>query len=72
MPKYDTERRDYPVTTHLTMIRPGAIKVLNVSSGVLAHYQKQMSKAVWRPAPGRKLGFLVMQDDSAFGIDFPC
>jgi hypothetical protein len=70
MPKYDTERRDYPVTTPLTEIRPGDIKVLNVSSGVLAHYQKQMSKAVWRPAPGRKLGFLVMQDDSLLGLIF--
>ena len=29
-----------------------------------------MSKAVWRPAPGRKLGFLVVQDDSLLGLIF--
>jgi len=44
--KYDTERRDFAVTTPLTMIRPEAIKVVSVSSGVMAHYQKLMSKAV--------------------------
>ena len=68
--KYDTERRDYPLTTPLTMIRPADIHVLSCSSGVMAHYQKLMSKAKWRPAPGRKLGFLVVQDDSLLGLVF--
>jgi hypothetical protein len=68
--KYDTERRDFAVTTPLTMIRPEAIRVVSVSSGVMAHYQKLMSKAVWRPAPGRKLGFLVMQDENLLGLIF--
>lgn len=67
---YDTSRLDYPVTTSLTEIRPYNIKLLNVGSNVIAHYQKLMSKAVWRPAPGRKLGFLVVQDDSLLGLIF--
>ena len=68
--KYDTERRDYSITTPLIVIRPEAIRVLTVSSGVMAHYQKQMSKAVWRPAPGRKLGFIVVQGDALLGLIF--
>jgi hypothetical protein len=67
---YDTDRRDFAVTTPLMAIRPTGIRVLSVSSGVLAHYQKLMSKAIWRPAPGRKLGFLVVQDDSILGLIF--
>ncbi|MGA8213089.1 MAG: Druantia anti-phage system protein DruA [Candidatus Sulfotelmatobacter sp.] len=70
MHKYDTERRDFAVTTPLTEVHPTDIRILNVSSGVLAHYQKLMSKAIWRPAPGRKLGFLVMQDESILGLIF--
>ena len=69
-PTYDTERRDFATATPLTMIRPEAIRVLSVSSGVIAHYQKLMSKAVWRPAPGRKLGFLVMQEENLLGLIF--
>jgi hypothetical protein len=68
--RYDTERRDYPITTALAVIRPEAIKILNVSAGVLAAYQRRMSKAVWRPAPGRKLGFLVLQDGALLGLIF--
>jgi hypothetical protein len=29
-----------------------------------------MSKAIWRPAPGRKLGFLVVQDDALLSLIF--
>jgi hypothetical protein len=70
MYKYDTERRDYPTSTPLMEIRPDAVRVLNVSSGTMTYYQHQMSKAIWRPAPGRKLGFLVMQDESLLGLIF--
>lgn len=68
--KYDTERLDYAITTPLTEIVPESVKVLSISSGVMAHYQKRMSKATWRPAPGRKLGFLVVQDDQLLGLIF--
>src|ERR1017187_10671613 len=62
--------RDYSATTPLTTIRPESIQVLPTDSGTLAHYQKKMSKAIWRPAPGRKLGFLVVQDDPLLGLIF--
>jgi hypothetical protein len=66
---YDTERRDYAVSSPNFLIQPDKIQVLSVSSGVLAFYQKKMSKAVWRPAPGRKLGFLVTHGtDFAHGL----
>src|SRR6266550_1972539 len=58
-PKYDVVR-DYQITTPLMLIQPEKIQILAISSGVMARYQKMMSKAVWRPAPGRKLGFLVV------------
>src|ERR1035438_9244725 len=64
------DRRDYSATTPLTTIRPESIQVLPTDSGTLAHYQKKMSKAIWRPAPGRKLGFLVVQDDALLGLIF--
>lgn len=69
-PIYDTERRDFSITTPLMEVEPEKISILTVSSGVMAHYQKQMSKAVWRPAPGRKLGFLVTQDEHLLGLIF--
>ncbi len=36
----------------------------------MAILQKQMSKAVWRPAPGRKLAFEVMHGDILLGLIF--
>jgi hypothetical protein len=66
--KYDTESRDYPVTTPLLSIRPDAVKVYSTSIGTLVYYKKQMSKAIWRPAFGRKLGFLVTQDEHLLGL----
>lgn len=67
---YDDDRRDHPVTTPLMMVRPDAIKILSTDSGTMSHYQDNMSKATWRPAPGRKLGFIVMQDDVLLGLIF--
>jgi len=68
--KYDTDSRDYPVTTPLMEVHPDSIRILSAGSGVLSYYQKEMSKAIWRPAFGRKLGFLVVQDDSLLGLLF--
>jgi hypothetical protein len=68
--EYDTDRKDYAFTTPLMQVRPEEIKVLTVSSGVLAFYKQRMSKADWRPAPGRKLGFLVVQGDFLLGLLF--
>jgi hypothetical protein len=34
----------------------------------MVYYQALMSKAVWRPAPGRKLSFLVTHDEHLLGL----
>lgn len=59
----DVTQPDYSATTPLLVIRPEAIRVLSAPVNVVAFYQKRMSKAIWRPAAGRKLGFLVVQDE---------
>lgn len=67
---YDTDRLDFSTSTPLINIDPAKIKVLTTSSAVMKHYQKKMSKAVWRPAAGRKLGFLVVHDEHLLGLIF--
>ena len=59
-----------PYSCPLFEINPEYVNVEQVDSGTLAFYQKQMSKAVWRPAPGRKLGFLVKHDQTLIGLIF--
>jgi hypothetical protein len=59
-----------PYSCPLFEIKPEYVNVEQVDSGTLAFYQKQMSKAVWRPAPGRKLGFLVKHDQTLIGLIF--
>lgn len=67
---YETESFDYTVSTPLLEIHPEAIRVLSAPVEVVAWYQKRMSKAIWRAAPGRKLGFLVVQDEHLLGLLF--
>ena len=62
--------KHYAVTTPLMPLAPDGITVQSVNHVVMAHYQKQMSKAVWRPAPGRKMGFLVTYGASLLGLIF--
>ena len=59
-----------PYSCPLFEINPDLIWVKQVDSGTLARLQKEMSKAVWRPAPGRKLGFKVMHDQTLIGLIF--
>lgn len=61
---------DAPYSCPLFEIDPAKIWVEQVDSAKLAFYQKQMSKAVWRPAPGRKLGFLVKHGETLIGLIF--
>lgn len=58
------------ITANPQRINPNRVSVTQVSSSRIAHLQPQMSKAVWRPAPGRKLGFLVTHEDDLLGIAF--
>lgn len=60
----------YSVTTSIAQIRPGEIKILSVPSNIMVQYQHQMSKAVWRPAPGRGLGFLITHGSDLLGLIF--
>lgn len=59
-----------PPTTALMVVEPTRVRVLPVPTNVVVAYQRAMSKAVWRPAPGRKLGFLVVQDGHLLGLAF--
>lgn len=51
-------------------IEPNDVQVEQVPASTIVELQKQMSKAVWRPAPGRKLGFTVNYQDSILGLIF--
>jgi hypothetical protein len=66
----DRKLKGYKITTPLFEIDPTKIEVIQVSAGVMTHYQKQMSRAVWRPAFGRKLGFLVVHEEHLLGLIF--
>lgn len=51
-------------------INPNQIYVEQVKSSVIAKLQPLMSKAIWRPAPGRKLGFLIKHENDLLGVAF--
>lgn len=51
-------------------LRPDAITVQQVQASVIQELQPKMSKAVWRPAPGRKLGFLIQHEEHLLGLAF--
>jgi hypothetical protein len=53
-----------------TIINPECISVEQVKSSVISQLQPQMSKAVWRPAPGRKIGFLIKHEEDLLGVAF--
>lgn len=59
-----------PYTCPLIKLDPSKIWVKQSDSGRMAVLQRQMSKAVWRPAPGRKLAFEVMHDATLIGLIF--
>lgn len=59
-----------PITTPAFDLNPTNVVVHQVSSGTLAKLQPEMSKAIWRPAPGRKLGFTVKHDQHLLGLIF--
>lgn len=51
--------KTFSTSTPNFRIYPEHICVLPVPINIIVGYQKQMSRAVWRPAPGRKLGGAV-------------
>ena len=54
----------------LQFIDPSRITVQQISSGEAATIQPLISKAVWRPAPGRKLAFAVLHNEDLLGLAF--
>lgn len=51
-------------------INPDRIKVIQIDVGQMIHLQKKMSKAIWKPAPGRKLAFIVLHESDLLGLIF--
>ena len=58
------------ITTLNTKIDPTKIWVHQTDVGSITNLQKKMSKAVWRPAPGRKLAFCIMHNENLLGLAF--
>jgi len=63
-------RLDYNTSHSLTEINPSNIWVEQVSVNVMQYMQPKCSKAVWRPAPGRKLAFLLRHENKVIGLIF--
>jgi hypothetical protein len=61
---------DETISTPAIKINPYEIRVEQVSAGQIEKMQPLMSKANWRPAPGRKLGFQIMFKNHLLGIAF--
>ena len=57
----------WPTTPDHFDFDPAAVQVTQVSIGVMKKIQPQMSKALWRPATGRKMGFLIHHDHILLG-----
>jgi hypothetical protein len=51
-------------------IDPDQVVVERVRTDVMVDYQQSLSRAIWRPAPGRKLAFLVRHDAGLLGLIF--
>lgn len=58
----------YVVSTPAIKLNPATIRVERISIGQVVSFQRVMSKAVWRPAPGRKLAFLVKSQTNMLGL----
>lgn len=58
------------VCVPLFEINPDRITVIRLPVTQAAHHQPNMSRAVWRPAPGRKASFIVKHDETLIGLLF--
>jgi len=59
--------------THpLVDIDPAGISLQTIQQRDMVRLQSDASKAVWRPAPGRKNGFGVFYEDRVIGLMFLC
>lgn len=53
-----------------TLIDPDRVTVDRIPQSLLVSYQSKASKAVWRPAPGRKNSYAVHHDGQVIGLMF--
>lgn len=69
---FDNTYQDFELNfTHdLIALNPEAIEVKRIEQSALVKLQSEASKAVWRPAPGRKNSFVVLHDNVAIGVFF--
>lgn len=54
----------------LVEIDPNEIGIVQVNTTAMVNLTKKMTKAIWRPAPGRKLAFIVTHKDKLIGLIF--
>ena len=59
-----------PVSTPLFFCEPDKIRVQRVGVTPIVHLQREMSRVRWNASPGRKMGFVVLHEDSLLGIGF--
>lgn len=64
------DREVWEPSVPLAFIEPESVRVLPVPNHLLRRYQRGMSRAVWRPSPGRNLSFFVTHGDITIGIAF--
>jgi hypothetical protein len=58
------------VTSNPKLINIESIRIEQVPVSRAVSLQPRMSKAVWRPAPGRKLAFIIRHDQDLLGVAF--
>lgn len=59
-----------PLSTPLFKIDPSRIVLHRTDQAGMVLYQRAMSRATWRPSPGRNLAFLAKHDDALLGLIF--
>ena len=62
------KKLQYSTSTPLMEIHPTKVLVVPTDVGTVERYRKVMSKAISKPGIGRKLGFLVVQDEYLLGL----
>lgn len=60
----------YDTTHPLVEIDPDRIELRRIPQRVMVDMQRRASKAVWRPAPGRKNSYAVFHDGRVIGLMF--
>lgn len=65
-----TLRESSAPSVPLRLLHPEEISVQAVPVRIVRRYQRVMSRAIWRPSPGRNLSFTIVAGDDLLGIAF--